>query len=390
MFRTVPRGAHRAPGRAVIDYRAVVAPVGRTVGGAAALGAVTATAAMTGAGAATAHASSPAQRPSALTRSLPVIAPAAAPALSAPALAPALPTSTILRSGSRGAAVSDLQQALNDQGAAIAVDGIFGSATGQAVRALQRSHGLVVDGVVGVRTWGALAGSTGSDSGASGAGSSGGSVSSAGSAVDTSAGTPTLRIGASGTAVRNLQLALRDRGASLSGTAYFGSQTQAAVRAFQGSAGLAVDGIAGPRTWAALGGSDAQIPETGGGTSVPTAPSSSDGSSIVSLAQSQVGKRYVYGSSNPSVGFDCSGLVKYVYEQHGISVPRTARQQTFGGRIISQSEAQPGDLVAFSAGNYGHIGIYAGNNQIVDASGSGGVVKQRAIWNAPHVFVTYR
>lgn len=81
----------------------------------------------------------------------------------------------------------------------------------------------------------------------------------------------------------------------------------------------------------------------------------------------------------------------YAYNQGGTSMPRkTAKGYTFGGRIISQSEAQPGDLVAFTGNDYGHMGIYVGNGRIIDASSSRQQVVERSIWNAPHVFVTYR
>ena len=81
----------------------------------------------------------------------------------------------------------------------------------------------------------------------------------------------------------------------------------------------------------------------------------------------------------------------HAYNQARVNLPRkTAKGYTFGGRIISQSEAKPGDLVAFTGNDYGHMGIYTGNGRIIDASGSRQQVVERSIWNAPHVFVTYR
>src|SRR5690625_921593 len=111
MFRTQPRGTHRAPGPAVIDYRGLAAPVGRGVGGVAIVGAVTATAAFSGA-----------ESARALTHS-----PAGIDAMRgvAPALAPSAPTTTYnnvkLRLGARGAAVKHLQTRLNAHGASLAV-----------------------------------------------------------------------------------------------------------------------------------------------------------------------------------------------------------------------------------------------------------------------------
>ena len=139
MFRTVPRRAHRAPGRAVIDYRGLAVPVGRSVGGVAAIGAVSATAALSGGTSATAQApAAPAAAVGAVRAAAPVVVPAAP--------APSQFTSVKLRYGARGAAVTHLQKQLNAQGASIAADGVFGSATLRAVKNHQSSAGLGVDG----------------------------------------------------------------------------------------------------------------------------------------------------------------------------------------------------------------------------------------------------
>jgi len=104
---------------------------------------------------------------------------------------------------------------------------------------------------------------------------------------------------------------------------------------------------------------------------------SRSGSSIVQTASRYLGVRYVYGGTSPS-GFDCSGLVQYVYAQHGIKLPRVASDQANAGtKISSMSQLLPGDLVCFSNNNNGyidHIGIYIGNNQIIHASSSAGKV----------------
>lgn len=118
-------------------------------------------------------------------------------------------------------------------------------------------------------------------------------------------------------------------------------------------------------------------------TQAPEAPSASGGS-IISIAARYVGTPYVYGGTSPS-GFDCSGYTQYVYKQVGISLPRTSGAQGSGGRRVSASEARPGDLVW--SGN-GHIGIYAGGNQMYDAPRSGKSVAKRAIWFNP-IFVRY-
>lgn len=93
---------------------------------------------------------------------------------------------------------------------------------------------------------------------------------------------------------------------------------------------------------------------------------------IINFGMKYVGYDYVYGGSSPSVGFDCSGFVYYVFRQYDYNVTRTASSQyAQDGVKISKSELQPGDLVFFSSnGGYSvtHVGIYIGNNEFVHAS----------------------
>ncbi|MCL6422175.1 NlpC/P60 family protein [Brachybacterium sp. JHP9] len=201
-------------------------------------------------------------------------------------------------------------------------------------------------------------------------------------AVTLSSGS-TLYRGVSSSRVADLQSALNENGASLTVDGKFGARTHAAVRDFQAANGLAVDGRVGPATRAALNGDAAPVSQSS--ASDTSSSSSSSSSSILDSGRTQIGKRYVWGSSNPSVGFDCSGLVVWAYSQNGISLPRTSGQIAAAGKTISQSQAQPGDIVAWP----GHIGIYAGNGKVLDSAPSKSGVSERAIWGNP-TFVTFR
>jgi len=93
------------------------------------------------------------------------------------------------------------------------------------------------------------------------------------------------------------------------------------------------------------------------------------GQSIVDYALQFVGLPYIYGGTTEA-GFDCSGLVQYVYKHFNIDLPRTSyAQMQMGTYIGSIEELQPGDILVFYGG--GHVGIYMGNGQFVHAANSG-------------------
>lgn len=103
------------------------------------------------------------------------------------------------------------------------------------------------------------------------------------------------------------------------------------------------------------------------------------GQAIVNTAMKYLGTPYRWGGTSPG-GFDCSGLVQYVCRANGISVPRVAASQRGAGRYVSRENLQPGDLVFFSnGGGISHVGIYAGNGNMVHAPHTGDVVKVASI-----------
>lgn len=87
------------------------------------------------------------------------------------------------------------------------------------------------------------------------------------------------------------------------------------------------------------------------------------GQAIVDYAKRFLGNPYVWGGTSLTNGTDCSGFVRGVYANFGVSLPRTSYYMRNVGYEVSYDEMQPGDIVCYS----GHVGIYAGNGQIVNA-----------------------
>lgn len=175
-----------------------------------------------------------------------------------------------------------------------------------------------------------------------------------------------FQLGDTGNEVIEIQQALASRGYDVPVDGDYGPATKAAVADFQKDNNLDVDGEVGSHSYQALF-----------HRAMPTLQHKSyfaGGNGIIDLAQQFLGVPYVWGGSSPN-GFDCSGFVQYVYAQKGIHLPRTADIQATAGRPVSKAELQPGDLVFFASDyvNISHVGIYAGNGQMIHASTTHGI-----------------
>jgi len=150
-----------------------------------------------------------------------------------------------VQSGNTGENVYSVQLLLEAHGYSLSIDGDFGPQTVSAVKSFQSAHSLGVDGIVGSQTWPALI--------------------------------ITTQQGSTGSTVEALQRQLNAHGHSLTVDGDFGPATATAVKSFQSSKGIGVDGIAGPQTWQSLVG-------TSGGVTVPP-PSGSALAKVVAYAK---------------------------------------------------------------------------------------------------------
>lgn len=120
---------------------------------------------------------------------------------------------------------------------------------------------------------------------------------------------------------------------------------------------------------------------TGGGSTFVPPPNASAAQIAIAAAQSAIGTTYVFGSADPNVGFDCSGLVLWSYAQAGISLPHSSAMMSDMLPHLSQSELVAGDLMFFYS-PVSHVAIYLGGGSMIDAShpGPGGEVQIRPVY----------
>lgn len=101
--------------------------------------------------------------------------------------------------------------------------------------------------------------------------------------------------------------------------------------------------------------------------------------SVVAAARQQIGRRYVFGGTSPTRGFDCSGFTQYLARSFGVNLPRTAAQQARVGTEVPRDRSllRPGDLLTFGrGGRVTHIGVYVGNGRYVHASSGRGQITE--------------
>jgi peptidoglycan DL-endopeptidase CwlO len=157
-------------------------------------------------------------------------------------------------------------------------------------------------------------------------------------------------------------------------------QRQAALAA-EARARLAAERLAAQITNARSSGA---VPAASQEAVIPVAapPDGSRASQVVAISMQYLGIPYRWGGSSPSEGFDCSGLVSYVYAQIGIYLPHHAASMFGYGVPVARDDLQPGDLVFFSG--LGHMGMYIGGGQYIHAPHTGDVVKISSMgdrWN---------
>ncbi len=159
-------------------------------------------------------------------------------------------------------------------------------------------------------------------------------------------------------------------------------QAQQAQQALQSAEASAAD--ASTSTPDPVAPSDAApTPEADPVISVAPPADASKGAQVVSIAMQYLGIKYVWGAASPSVGFDCSGLTMYVFNQVGVSLPHYAAAQFGMGTSVSKDQLQPGDLVFFRG--LGHMGMYIGGGNMIHAPRTGDVVKISSIYDSYYV-----
>jgi len=254
--------------------------------------------------------------------------------------------------GASGEAVKTLQERLKALGyfTYSQVTGYFGQATAEAVKKFQKDVGLAPTGIADRLTMAKLEEAL----------------------AKKTKPAILLTIGASGEQVKAVQTKLKALGHFTypEVTGYFGQATAEAVKKFQASVQLPATGIVDDATY----------------TRLLQAPKPFDPIELVADAAPLLGKPYVWGGQTPD-GFDCSGLIVYLFQKQGIPLPRTVLAMWNAG--VSVDAPTVGDVVFFQTegDTVSHAGIYIGNNQFLHSGSSTGVTI--SAFNSPYWSARY-
>jgi peptidoglycan DL-endopeptidase CwlO len=114
-----------------------------------------------------------------------------------------------------------------------------------------------------------------------------------------------------------------------------------------------------------------------------TAGTARTGDQVVAAAKKYLGTPYVFGSTDPARGLDCSALVQRAYRDLGVELPRTSREQAKAGTAVDGlKNARPGDILAFNS-PVDHVAIYLGDNKMIAAPKPGDQVKIQSVYETP-------
>ena len=114
----------------------------------------------------------------------------------------------------------------------------------------------------------------------------------------------------------------------------------------------------------------------------PANRTSVSGQDVVNFALQYVGRPYVWGGNSLENGSDCSGFVHLVYEHFGISTARYSLSFKNGGQAVSSDCMKPGDVIVYAPKNgIGHVAIYIGNGNIVEAQSTNAGITSNRRWN---------